>query len=292
MQDPSATGLFSYSQLHMGVRVNLRLYAPDQGTAEHAAIAAYTRYAELEQVFSDYRADSELMLLCKRAGSGPVTVSRELFDVLARAQELAEKSDGAFDVTASPIIRLWREARRSKAMPATADLASALRLVGWQKMKLNARGQFVDLALPGMFLDLGGIAKGYANDDALAVLRSNGVERAMIQAGGDIGVSISPPNTLGWTVRVAGRSDALYLSNASIATSGDTEQFLEIDGVRYSHVVDPRTGLGVTNRIQATVIAAKGIDSDPLATMLTVMGEDGRRLASDHAATVLLSTKL
>ena len=291
MQYPSATGLFTYSQLHMGVRVNLRLYAPEQVTAEHAAIAAYKRYAELEQVFSDYRADSELMLLCERAGSGPVTVSRELFDVLARAQELAEQSDGAFDVTASPIIRLWREARRSKVMPAADDLSSALRLVGWQKMKLDDRRRSVDLATPGMLLDLGGIAKGYANDNALAVLRSNGVKRAMIQAGGDIGVSVSPPNTLGWSVRVGGRPDALYLSNASIATSGDTEQYVEIDGVRYSHIVDPRTGLGVTSRVQATVIAAKGIDSDPIATMMTVMGEDGRRLASDHSATVLLSIK-
>jgi thiamine biosynthesis lipoprotein len=269
---PTDEGLsrFTYSQVHMGGRVDLTLYAPDEDTAEGAARAGYARYAELEDVFSDYRPASELMRLCARAGTGPVPVSRELFDVLAFSLQVSALTGGAFDVTASPVVRLWRTARQTGSLPSERAMLTALARVGWRHVLLDPFMRTVELELPGMQLDLGGIAKGYANDACLLAMRAHGVERAMVEAGGDIGFSGPPPGALGWSVRVRGLSGGSFVSSGGMSTSGDTEQFVEIGGVRYSHVVDPRTGLGVASRVQATVVAGRGLVSDPLATALCV----------------------
>ena len=271
----------------MGVRVEVTLYAPDQDTAEDAARAAFDRYAELEQVMSDYRPSSELMQLCGKAGTGPVPVSHDLFIVLQAAQKVSEETDGAFDITASPVIRLWREARKSGKMPDADSLKEALALVGWHNVVLDPLHQTVSLLLPGMQLDLGGIAKGYANDQALIAMQAKGVDRAMIEGGGDISVSGPPPGHLGWAIKVRGVPNIVYVQHAAVSTSGDTEQFVEIDGKRYSHVVDPHTGLGVTNRAQATVIASRGIDTDPYATSLTVRPDLKNAIQKLLSATVL-----
>jgi thiamine biosynthesis lipoprotein len=280
---------FAYSQVHMGGRVDITLYAETEDTAERAARAAFAEYARLEDIFSDYRPTSELMRLCARAGTGPVEVSPELFEILAFSQQVSEWTDGSFDVTASPVVRLWRTARQTRVKPTFSQRLAALHLVGWRNMVLDPFKRTVWLKFPGMQLDLGGIAKGYANDAALSVLRNNGVGRAMVEAGGDIGLSGPPPNALGWSIRVRGMSDTLYLKDCAISTSGDTEQFVEIEGVRYSHVVDPRSGLGVTTRVQATVIAPRGLTTDPLATALCVDPRLKMKLEDESRATILMT---
>ncbi len=280
---------FAFSQVHMGGRVDVTLYAQDQDTAERAARAAFGRYAALEDVFSDYRPASEVMRLCAKAGTGPVEVSDDLFNVLAFAQQVSEWTDGAFDVTCSPVVRLWRTVRSSGVLPTSEARDSALALVGWRSLVLDRVRQTADLKLPGMQIDLGGIAKGYANDEALLALRENGVERAMVEAGGDIGVSGPPPGHQGWAIKVRGVADTFYLSHCSISTSGDTEQFVEIGGVRYSHVVDPRTGMGVTTRVQATVIAPRGLVTDPLATALCVDPNLREQLKRASGATAMVT---
>ncbi len=278
---------FQYSELHMGVRVSITLYASSQTKAEAAAKSAFERFAELEAIMSDYRADSELMRLCAKAGQGGVEVSAELFAVLERAKELSTKTSGAFDVTCGPVVSLWRQARQNGVLPDAELLAEARALVGYELMNLNKSNLTVTLDVPGMRLDLGGIAKGYACDAAILALKQHGVESAMIEAGGDIAVSNPPPNKEGWEIAVRGlehvRSAPLILDNAGLSTSGDTEQFVEIDGVRYSHIVDPRTGIGLTNRVQATVIAKDATTSDSLATALCVLGGDPG-LAKQHGA--------
>ena len=258
----------------MGVRVDVTLYAPDQDTAERAARAAYRRYTELDAVMSDYLQQSELMKLCRRAGKGPVPVSHDLLVVLEQSQQIAEMTDGAFDVTCSPVVRLWRQARQTKVMPTPKARRRALALVGWKNLVLDPERSTAELKLPGMLLDLGGVAKGYANDEALEAMRESGVGRAMIEGGGDIGLSGPPPDALGWAIKVRGLPDTYFLHDCAISTSGDTEQFVQIGGVRYSHVVDPRSGIGLTNRVQATVIAARGLITDPLSTAETILGED------------------
>lgn len=258
----------------MGVQARIVLYAPDTTIAEIAARAAFDRIAELDAIMSDYRQDSELMQLCSRAGDGPVEVSADLFEILATSQRLSAQSNGAFDVTVGPYVRLWRQARREQRLPAPEHLLDASRLVGWTKMKLDPEHKTVTLDVKGMQLDLGGIAKGYASDAAIAVLRDHGIHRAMIEFGGDVVASDAPPEADGWRITASLAARDLTVANSAVSTSGDTEQFVELDGRRYSHVVDPRTGLGLTDRLAATVTAPQGVLSDALSTALSVMGEE------------------
>jgi len=257
------------------------VYAPDRAAAERACATAFERIAALDSIMSDYRRDSELMRLCARAGGPPVRVSPDLFTVLRRAEEVSRQSDGAFDVTVGPMVALWRQARKSGVLPQPAAIARARRLVGWKKLQLNERARTVRLALPGMRLDLGGIGKGYAGDAAQRVLKEHGVTRALVEMGGDIVVSEPPPGTDGWTIRVPnagndrGPAD-LRLANCAISTSGDTEQFVIIGGRRYSHIIDPRTGIALTNRVQVTLIAPSGLTSDPLTKALSIPGPEAR----------------
>lgn len=280
---------YEYAQLHMGVQARLIVYAASEEAAAIASRAAYGRIAEIEDIASDYRPTSELMRLCAKAGEGPVKVSEELYTLLAHGEELSRRSKGAFDVTVGPYIALWRVARRTKQLPAPRALNEAQERVGWQKVKLDPALQTVELTVPGMRLDLGGIAKGYAGDEAVRVLREHGIGSALFEAGGDIVVSDAPPGKQGWTVDIvaseAEKKRTIATANRGISTSGDTEQFVEIDGMRYSHVVDPRTGLGLTERFAATVIARNGITSDSLSTAACVLGEDGTTLVNSYRGT-------
>jgi thiamine biosynthesis lipoprotein len=218
-------------------------------------------------------------------------VSPDLFHVLRRAQDVARDSGGAFDVTVGPLIALWRKARKTAVLPDPAELKRARRLVGWQKLRLDEGSRTVRLTVRGMKLDLGGIAKGYAADEAQRVLEQHGITRALVQLGGDIVVSGPPPGMDGWTIRVPnagndrGAAD-LRFADRAVSTSGDTEQFAVVGGRRYSHVVDPRTGVALTNRVQVTLTAPDGLTSDPLSTALCVLGgEDSGKLLQAYPGT-------
>ena len=272
---------FEFAGVEMAVPVKIVLYAADQPTANEAAEAAFARIRELNGILSDYDPESELRRLCRDSGEGnPVPVSDDLWLVLSRARELSERSGGAFDVTIGPVVRLWRRARRNHEMPSPERLEAACQLVGYRLFRLHPEHQAVELLKPGMRLDLGGIAKGYAVDEALAVLRKRGITRALVDAGGDIGLGDPPPDKPGWLIGVASlEADAppsryLWLSRLAIATSGDTWQYVEIHGRRYSHLIDPRTGLGLTDHSSVTVIAPDCITADGLASAVSVLGPD------------------
>lgn len=283
---------FEYSEVAMGVRARIVLYATDEATAQKAARAAYDRIAVLEEIMSDYRPDSELMRLSAKSGGPAVKVSPELLFILQKSQELAKRSDGAFDVTVGPVVKLWRKARKAGVMPPKEELDAARKLVGWRKLHIDPKGGLVRLDTPGMQLDLGGIAKGYGCDEAIRTLKANGIKSALVEMGGDIVVSDAPPGKKGWEIEVANATDPaqsfdklrmLTLSNAAVSSSGDTEQFVEIGGKRYSHIVDPKTGLGLTDRIAVTIIAPNGTTSDGLSTAISVLGETkGRALAKTY----------
>jgi FAD:protein FMN transferase len=260
-----------FAQVHMGMPVRIRLYSSSETAAGTAAAAAFTRVAALDQMMSDYRPDSEL----RRLGSAWSPVSRELFEVLEQSIAIAEATGGAFDPTVGPLVALWREARQRHRLPEATAIDAARGLVGWRLVELDAARPAVRLAREGVSLDLGGIAKGYIIQQALQAMIPFGVTRALVEAGGDIVVGDAPPGRDGWSIDVTGAdaefvARAARLTNAALATSGPTVQFVEIDGVRYSHVVDPRTGLGLTNQVTARVIAANGATADALATALTV----------------------
>lgn len=279
---------FTFTEVHMGGEFRLSFYAVDSSRAERAAKGAFARVAELEQSMSDYRASSEVRGL--KFGPGK-SVSNELFEVLTMAHVISEKTNGAFDVTAGPVVKLWRTARATGRLPGEIELAQAREKVDWRAVRLVPKFREVTILKSGVMIDLGGIAKGYACDEAMRVLASYGVSSAIAQAGGDIVVGDAPPGTSGWPVRISGESEARLLANCAVSTSGDTEQFIEVNGVRYSHIVDPRTGLGVTNRVMATVIADRGLVSDPLATAFCVMGRSGVMVAREMGVSVVLSAE-
>lgn len=282
---------FTYSEYLMGVDARIVVYAKDKTNAEQACSAAFERIAALDAMMSDYRVDSELNKLCAKAGGPPVHVSPDLFIVLKQAQEIARKTSGDFDVTVGPLVRLWRKARKTTVHPSSAEIRENLRLVGWKKMRLNARNQTVKLLVPGMKLDLGGIAKGYADDQAQIVLKRHGITRALVEMGGDIVVTDPPPGTKGWEILVPNAGNkkgpvAMRFADKAISTSGDTAQFVVIGGIRYSHVVDPHSGMATTTRVQATAIARDGLTSDPLSTALTLVSPRARtRLLKGYPGT-------
>lgn len=282
---------FEFKQPHMGTMFTITLYAPDEARAREASDAAFEKIAALDRMMTDYDPESELMQLCQKPFGQPVRVSEELFDVLQKSQRMAELSDGAFDVTVGPVVRLWRRARRTEALPPADQLARARESVGWRKLKLDAGNKTVTLTVPGMQLDLGGIGKGYTADKALEVLRGHGVNRALVAASGDIAAGEPPPGKHGWRVGIGNMdtqasslAKTLLLRNAAVSTSGDSEQFVEIGGKRYSHIVDPRTGIGVTERLQVSVVARHGEDSDSVDTAVSVLGvERGLKLVESQA---------
>lgn len=287
-----------YTSRQMGVDVTLTLYAAREDVANVASEAAFARIAALNQIFSDYDAESEAMRLCRGASvEAPQRVSPELFHVLTEAARLSERSGGAFDVTVGPVTKLWRRARRRGELPEPELLAATRERVGWKLVQLSAEGPSVRLLRPDLQLDFGGIVKGYAADEALAVLQRHGVTRAMVAIAGDIFVGEAPPESTGWRVRVAPYADdestaqTLLVTNHAVSTSGDAFQFIEIDGVRYSHIVDPRTGVGLTQRSQVTVVAPRGIAADSLATAASILGpEAGLRLIEQSQAAGLFIT--
>jgi thiamine biosynthesis lipoprotein len=272
--------LYEAVEPHMGTLVRVKLYAGGPQEASAAFRAAFDRIAQLDDALSDYKPASELNRICRSAAGSPVKVSQDLFRVLAASRKLSEESAGAFDVTLGPVIRLWRQARLDHRLPSPEALREAAGRCGYGKLHLDTAAGTVLLDQPGMQLDLGAIAKGYAADAALSVLAQSGIRSALVAASGDLAIGDPPPGEHGWKIGVdRGESDAgleriLELSNAAVSTSGDAEQNLEIGGKRYSHIVDPATNMGLTSRITVTIVARTGMDADSLATAVSVLGAD------------------
>lgn len=290
---------FEFEEPHMGTKFRIVLYARNKESADKAAKAAFARVEELNKVMSDYMPESELMRLCTKSETkpaGPLKVSDELFYVLSKAREVAELSEGTFDFTIGPVVRLWRQARKERQLPDAEVLAAAMKRVGYKNVELDPKEKTVSLKVPGMLLDLGGIGKGHAADEALKMIGTFGIKSALVAASGDIAVSKAPPGRDGWRIDIAPlpgdkETRQIVLTDAAVSTSGDAEQFVEIAGVRYSHIVDPRTGIGLKGRRSVTVIAKQGIYSDSLTKMASILSADKavEKIESiDGAATLIV----
>lgn len=297
-QPGSSLQHFTYAELHMGTMFEIQFFARDKGLADGAAEAAFTRIAALDQIMSDYIPTSELRQLSSKPAGQRIEVSADLYRVLEHAEEVARKSNGAFDVTLGPLIKLWRDSRRTKVLPHPAQIAEAKQVCGYTNVVLSKPARTISLLKNHMVFDLGGIAKGYAADAALEVLRRRGITRAMVAASGDIAAGDPPVGKRGWKVGIQsidqqgrGITESVWLANAGISTSGDTEQFVEIGKERYSHIVDPKTGLGLTERIGVTIIARNATASDAWATAASVLGSQGAKAAiaqqPDKAALII-----
>ncbi len=266
---------FEFMESHMGTLCRVVLYAGSPEQAREASRAAFRELAEVDRLMSDYREDSELSLLCRAAGRGPRRVSDPFWVVLSASKWYAELTGGAFDITVGPVVRLWRRARKERRLPDRAELEEAISRVGSAMLSLDPAGRTAELKKEGMLLDVGGIAKGYGCDRALAAMARMGVPVALVDTGGGMALGDPPPGRAGWRIQIGEEADGMMIiSRCGVATSGDTEQFVEIDGRRYSHIVDPATGLGLQHGALVTVVGPDGTSADALATAVSVMGRD------------------
>ena len=284
---PEKLARFEFEKPQMGVPFRIVMYAPSKEAASEAAEAAIARVSQLNDIMSDYDYDSELSRLGRTSGE-KVAVSEELWTILVKSQEFSKASNGAFDITVGPFVQLWRKARRERQLPSAEAIEKARKRIGYTNIVLKNRA--VELKAPDMRLDLGAIGKGFAADEALRVLKARGVKRAFAAASGDMALGEAPPGEKGWKIQLLEAQDErgqafLILKNCGLATSGDLFQFVEIDGKRYSHIVNPRTGVGLTDRSLVTVVAKDGTTADALSTTVSVMPQgEGLKLVRRYGA--------
>ena len=280
----------------MGTQFNVIFYAPDSLLAQRANAAVSARMDSLNQIMSDYLDGSEINQLSATAGSGRwMPVSADLFNVLRKAKTIAQRSDGRFDPTVGPLSLLWRRAVRRKNFPSATERRQARRAVGYKLIELDSLNRSVRLSRANMRLDVGGVGQGFAIDEALKVLHQFNVRSALIDIGGDILAGDAPPGTAGWRVGVGGGkpgetdTSSVLLQNRAITTSGDTYRFLEYRGRRYSHIMNPRSGLGLRYFVQTTVLAPDGYRADALTKVFSVSGlRESRRLLKRFPGVELL----
>ncbi len=276
---------YEFSHPQMGTIFRVILYANDSLSATYAAKKSFVRLDELNIILSDYREDSEVNTLCRTSGNNQlVKVSDDLWAILQASVKAAKLSEGYFDVTIGPLTQLWRRMKRQKILPTPAQILEAKSRIGIEKILFNADNQSVMLIQKGMRLDFGGIGKGYAEDEMMKIFNRNGIKSAMIEAGGNILVSNSPPDSpKGWEVNIGTKK--VFVKNCGVSTSGDAFQFVEIEGKKYAHILDPKTGIGFGNPHQVSVITQDGTSSDWLSTALYLMPrKSGQKLAKRVSA--------
>ncbi len=269
---------YSVQQPKMGSPFNIIIYSLDSVKAENAALETFRMIDTLNEIYSDYLPNSELNRLCSKSGTGKwVKVSEPLFTILQKSIHASEISFGSFDVTMSPVIRLWRTARREKRLPGKDSLKLARQRVSYKYVELDTVNKSIRLQKTGMQLDLGGIAKGETAQRAYIRLCQLGFPFSLLDAGGDIVAGNVPPQLEGWKIAInlpeseELMNQQLLLRNKAVTTSGDLYQYLELNGVRYSHIIDPATGWALSNSRNVTVIADNGTDADWLTKACSIL---------------------
>lgn len=299
---PAQLTRFVFSQPKMGSPFTIIFYADDSTKAASLARQCFRLTDDYVSIFSDYIDSSELNRLCATAGKTgrPFIASPALFDILVLSKVAFEKSGGTFDITLGPVTRLWRKARKENTFPTYEAVKNKLALTGFRKIKIDTITHEVKLMEEGMQLDLGGIAQGYIGQKVANFLRENLIENALIDVSGDIVAIGTPPGTNGWTIGVNMPESAddvmkqpLLITNKAVTTSGDVYQFIEHDGKRYSHIVHPKTGYGITTRRNVTVIANDGTVADWLtkACSLLPIGKAKKLVAQMNAEFLIAEMK-
>ncbi len=261
---------FKRTEMIMGTTVEITVIPAN----EEAVREAFAAIRKVDQLMSIYKPDSEVSFLNQR---GENQLSPETIQVIRQAIKYSEMTEGAFDITCRPLMDLWKKAKKEQKIPSPEEIKRADELVDYRKIIL--KGSLVKLPTPGMKIDLGGIAKGYAVDRAIQVLKTKGVRRALVNAGGDLYVLGTPGWGKKWTVGVQDPRNleeiltTIEASDCGIATSGDYRKYFILEGRRFSHIVDPRTGQTVEEvPMSVTIIAPDATTADALATGVFVLG--------------------
>jgi thiamine biosynthesis lipoprotein len=276
LQHTANSGWSKREESIMGTAISVELWSDNRTDSEAAMDAVMEEMHRIDRSMSPHKIDSELSRINRDAGTQAVPLSREMFDLLARAEHFSRLSDGAFDISYAAAGRLYDYRLRKR--PSAAALAQARAAVGWRNVVLDARAQTVRFAQPGMCIDLGGFAKGYAVDNAARLLHQCGIANANISAGGDsrvMGDRRGRPWTIG--IRDPRQPDAvvalLPLEDTSISTSGDYERFFdEEDGTRVHHLIDPATGESPTSVRSVTILGEDGLTTEAFSKCVFVLG--------------------
>ncbi len=265
----------------MGATFIVIAYADDRETLEQGVAAAFAEANRLDHMLSNYRSESEWSRVNREAAQKPVQVSPELFQLLEYCAEVNRESEGAFDISVGPLMRVWGFFRGTGHLPSAAEVSGAVEKVGFGKVVLNRQNRTVHFLKTGVELDPGGIGKGYAVDRMSEKLTQQGIHSAMISAGSSSIYGLgAPPNDTGWTVKLRNPRSyrdtvaELKLTNESLSTSGDYEKFFEADGKMYSHIMDPRTGYPARGVLSVSVRAPMTLTSEAWTKPFFVQGRD------------------
>ncbi|WP_421799388.1 FAD:protein FMN transferase [Haliscomenobacter sp.] len=270
----------------MGTLFQVILYAKDTVQGKTVAQELFNHIDTLNALFSDYVEESEINRLSASAGTGQkVKVSPEMWRLITFSQKIARKSNGSFDLSIGPLSKLWRRAFRQSQFPARSEIEAARAKVNYHFIQRYPLSKKIRLAETGMRLDAGGIAKGFAVDECFKILRKAGISSALVAAGGDIRVGAVPPGKTAWIIASKGLNGKgetvdveLSLEHQAVSTSGDTYRFLDWEGQRYSHIIDPHTGLGIQHRQFSRLTGPKATLTDALATAINVSNEEERKI--------------
>jgi thiamine biosynthesis lipoprotein len=267
------------SRYAMGSLYVIEAWGEDRPRLQRALQEALDEVDRLDRLLSHYKKESELSRVNREAWPGPVRTDQELFDLLEASLNYSRASNGAFDISVGPLMRAWGFFRGDGRYPRDAERREALARIGYRKVKLARATRSITFTQPGVELDLGGIGKGYAVDRAGTVLRRAGVAAALISAGGSSILAIGhPPGKTAWTVSLQDPYDAekpalpIQLRDEALSVSGSAEKFFELNGRRYSHIMDPRTGHPVESVLSVAVVSRTGIDGDALDNAFFVLG--------------------
>ncbi|OIN56277.1 FAD:protein FMN transferase [Arsenicibacter rosenii] len=274
------TGLIHQKTLRlMGNRFDISVVGEDHQWAGKQIDTAIDEIRRIEKLLTTFSEDSQTALINRQAGIGPVRVDREVFGLIQRSLRLSALTQGAFDITYGSIDkRLWNFDTQMTELPDPATARKLVRLINYRNVILNEADQSVFLREQGMRLGFGGIGKGYAAEMARQLLRGRGVSSGVVNAAGDLTTWGDQPNGKPWTIGIANpnaRHEAfsyMNISNMAVATSGNYEKYAVIDGKRYSHTIDPKTGLPVTGIKSVTIICPNAEIADAMATPVMVMG--------------------
>ncbi len=285
--DKRPVQLDSGHHLVMGTFARVVAVAKDSGTAEKCIQAALEEIRKVDELMSDYKDDSEISELNRHGAERAVRVSESTYEVLQTSIEFSELTGGAFDITVGPLVDLFHSAEKETVAPSKEQIAQAKSKVGYEKLKLNSQNRTVKFSVEGMRVDLGGIAKGYAIDKAVQIMQTCGAIGGMVDIGGDIRCFGTPARGKDhWLIGLQDPNDTtdglgagqpllvLKLADAAIATSGGYRRFALIEGKKYSHIIDTKTGYSSDQLASVTIISKNAIDADALATAVSVMGAE------------------
>jgi thiamine biosynthesis lipoprotein len=289
---------FQFSENKMGSSFNIIFYHTDSIQAIIISKECFALVDSLNNIFSDYSSTSEVGRLASQAIIKDQKVSDELFSMILRSKAAWKKSHKTFDITIGAITQLWRKVKKEKRFPARIEVKAAKEKTGFENLIINEREKTISLKKQGIRFDFGGIVPGYAAQKVINLLQSKHINSALVDASGDIVVSDPPPGKDGWTIAInlpQSKDEVwdkkLELKNFAVSTSGDIYRYTLHDGKKYSHIIDPRTGYGVTTQRNVTVISKHGADADWLATACSILPiKKALKLARKENAELMIAT--